>query len=220
MSPRTMGMTDELYDYMLRVSLREDDVMRRLRAETQKRDDGMMQIAPEQGQFLALMAELIGARRCIEVGTFTGYSALAVARVLPEDGKLICCDIDEDYTSIGRRYWEEAGVAGKIDLRIGPAKDSLQALIDDGQLGVFDFMFIDADKDGYDGYFEQGLKLLRSGGLFAFDNVFWRGAVADPAKKNENTRALRALNEKLGKDERISMSMVPIGDGLTLARKR
>ena len=220
MSPRTLGMTDALYDYMLQVSLREDDVMRRLREETQKREDANMQIAPEQGQFMALLAELIGARRCIEVGTFTGYSALAVARVLPEGGELICCDVDEDYTSVGKPYWEEAGVAEKIDLRIAPAKETLQALIDEGQTGVFDFMFIDADKDGYDGYFEQGLQLLRTGGLFAFDNVFWRGAVADPAKKNENTRALRALNEKLGKDERISMAMVPIGDGLTLARKR
>lgn len=220
MSPRTLGMTDQLYDYMLQVSLREDDVMRRLREETQQREDANMQIAPEQGQFMALLAELIGARRCIEVGTFTGYSALAVARVLPEDGQLVCCDIDEDYTSVGRGYWKEAGVAGKIDLRIAPAKETLQNLIDDGQAGAFDFMFIDADKDGYDGYFEQGLQLLRTGGLFAFDNVFWRGAVADPAKKNENTRALRALNEKLGKDERISMAMVPIGDGLTLARKR
>ena len=220
MSPRTLGMTDQLYDYMLQVSLREDDVMRRLREETQQREDANMQIAPEQGQFMALLAELIGARRCIEVGTFTGYSALAVARVLPEDGQLVCCDIDEDYTSVGRGYWKEAGVAGKIDLRIAPAKETLQNLIDDGQAGAFDFMFIDADKVGYDGYFEQGLQLLRTGGLFAFDNVFWRGAVADPAKKNENTRALRALNEKLGKDERISMAMVPIGDGLTLARKR
>lgn len=220
MSPRTLGMTDELYDYMLKVSLREDEVMRRLREETQQREDANMQIAPEQGQFMALLAELIGARRCIEVGTFTGYSALAVARVLPADGQLICCDIDEDYTAVGRRYWQEAGVAGKIDLRIAPARETLDTLIADGELGAFDFMFIDADKDGYDGYFEQGLKLLRTGGLFAFDNVFWRGAVADPAKKNENTRALRALNEKLGKDQRISMSMVPIGDGLTLARKR
>ena len=220
MSPRTMDMSDALYDYMLQVSLREDEVMRRLREETQKRDDGRMQIAPEQGQFLALLAELIGARRCIEVGTFTGYSALAVARALPEDGELICCDVDEDYTAVGRRYWEEAGVAGKIDLRIAPASETLDALIAEGRTGVFDYMFIDADKDGYDGYFEQGLKLLRPGGLFAFDNVFWRGAVADPAKKNDNTRALRALNEKLGKDERISMAMVPIGDGVTLARKR
>jgi caffeoyl-CoA O-methyltransferase len=194
--------------------------MRRLRQETQQREDANMQIAPEQGQLMALLAELIGAKRCIEVGTFTGYSALAVARVLPADGKLICCDIDEDYTAVGRPYWEEAGVADKIDLRIAPAKETLDKMIDDGELGVFDFMFIDADKDGYDGYFEQGLKLLRTGGLFAFDNVFWRGAVADPAKKNENTRALRALNEKLGKDERISMAMVPIGDGVTLARKR
>ena len=220
MSPRTMDMSDTLYDYMLQVSLREDDVMRRLREETQQREDANMQIAPEQGQFLALLAELIGARRCIEVGTFTGYSALAVARILPEDGQLICCDIDEDYTAIARRYWQEAGVADKIDLRIAPAEESLDQLIATGHTGAFDFMFIDADKEGYDGYFEQGLKLLRTGGLFAFDNVFWRGAVADPAKKNDNTRALRALNEKLGKDERISMAMVPIGDGVTLARKR
>lgn len=220
MSPRTIAMTDEIHDYMLKVSLRESEVMRRLREETQQRSDANMQIAPEQGQFMALLAELIGARRCIEIGTFTGYSALAVAGVLPEDGKIICCDVSEEYTAIARRYWQEAGVADKIELRLAPAQQSLDALLGEELAGAFDFIFVDADKEGYDGYYERGLKLLREGGLIAFDNVLWNGKVADPGQDDADTRALRALNEKLGKDERISLSMVPIGDGLTLARKR
>ncbi len=220
MSPRTLAMTDQIHGYLLQVSLRESDVMRRLRAETQAHPHANMQIAPEQGQFLALLAELIGARRCIEIGTFTGYSALAVARALPEDGKILCCDISEDYTAVARRYWAEAGVADKIDLRIAPAQQTLDTLIAEGQSDAYDFVFIDADKEGYDSYYERALLLLRKGGLIAFDNVLWSGAVADPAKKDADTLALRALNEKLGKDERISVSMVPIGDGVTLARKR
>lgn len=220
MSPRTIAMTDEIHDYMLKVSLRESEVMRRLREETQQRSDANMQIAPEQGQFMALLAELIGARRCIEIGTFTGYSALAVAGVLPEDGKIICCDVSEEYTAIARRYWKEAGVADKIELRLAPAQQSLDALLGEELAGAFDFIFVDADKEGYDGYYERGLKLLREGGLIAFDNVLWSGKVADPGQDDADTQALRALNEKLGKDERISLSMVPIGDGLTLARKR
>lgn len=220
MSPRTIAMTDEIHDYMLKVSLRESEVMRRLREETQKRSDANMQIAPEQGQFMALLAELIGARRCIEIGTFTGYSALAVADVLPEDGKIICCDVSEEYTAIARRYWKEAGVENKIELRLAPAQQTLDALLGEELADAFDFIFVDADKEGYDGYYERGLKLLREGGLIAFDNVLWSGKVADPGQDDADTRALRALNEKLGKDERISLSMVPIGDGLTLARKR
>ncbi|MEX0924227.1 MAG: class I SAM-dependent methyltransferase [Rhodovibrionaceae bacterium] len=220
MSPRTLAMTDEIHDYILKVSLRETETMRRLREETQAHPHANMQIAPEQGQFMALLAELIGARRCIEIGSFTGYSALAVARALPEDGKIVCCDVSEDYTAVARRYWKEAGIEDKIDLRIAPAQQTLDALIAEEQEGAYDFVFVDADKEGYDGYYERALVLLREGGLIAFDNVLWSGKVADPAKDDADTQALRTLNEKLGKDERISVSMVPIGDGLTLARKR
>jgi predicted O-methyltransferase YrrM len=220
MANRTIDLTDRLYDYLLKVSLREPPLLAELRTETAKLPDAVMQISPEQGQFMALLVELIGARRAIEVGTFTGYSALCVASALPARGKLIACDISEDYTSVGRPYWERAGVAGKIDLRLGPALDTLRSLLADGTAGSFDFAFIDADKKEYDGYYEAILELLRPGGLVAIDNVLWGGAVADSRKRDADTVAIRALNKKLRDDERVSLSLLPIGDGLTLARKR
>jgi len=220
MSSRTIQMTDRLYDYLLKVSLREPPLLAALRAETAKLPMAGMQISPEQGQFMALLAELIGARRAIEVGTFTGYSALCVAQALPPDGKLIACDISEEFTSVARRYWAKAGLADCIELRLAPALDTLKSLLAGGGAGSFDFAFIDADKTQYDAYYEAILKLLRPGGLIAIDNVLWSGAVADGRKRDADTVALRALNEKLRTDKRISLSMLPIGDGLTLVRKR
>jgi caffeoyl-CoA O-methyltransferase len=220
MSSRTLELTDRLYDYLLRTSLREPPLLAELRAETARLPMAGMQISPEQGQFMALLVETIGARRTIEVGTFTGYSALCVALALPADGKVVACDVSEEYTAVARRYWSRAGVAAKIELRLAPALDTLGKLLAEGAAGNFDFAFIDADKREYDGYYEAILKLLRPGGLVAIDNVLWSGAVADPAKQDDDTRAIRALNEKLKDDPRISLSLLPIGDGLTLARKR
>ncbi len=220
MSTRTISLDDRTYDYLLRVSSRETDVLAELRAETAGLPMSRMQISPEQGQFLALLAETIGAKHAIEVGTFTGYSAIAVAAVLPEDGKLIACDVNEEWTSIGRRYWERAGLASRIDLRLAPALDTLTKLIDDGREGSFDFAFIDADKGNYGQYYELCLRLLRPGGLVAVDNTLWGGDVADPENLETDTVAIRALNDKLGKDERVSVSLVPIGDGVFVARKR
>jgi len=214
-------LDDRLYDYLVAKSVREPAVMRRLREETATLGDiAVMQIGPDQGAFMAFLVELTGARRCLEIGVFTGYSALAVARALPEDGRLIACDVDEDWTAIARRYWAEAGVAGKIDLRLAPALDTLDALIADGAGGTIDFAFIDADKTNYAAYYERALTLLRPGGLLVFDNVLWSGAVADETNHKADTEALRALNDQLHEDERINLVMLPVGDGLTLARKR
>jgi predicted O-methyltransferase YrrM len=220
MSNRTITLTDSIHRYLLEHSLREDAIARALRERTAGHEWARMQIAPEQGQFMQLLAELLGARRMLEVGTFTGYSALCLARALPADGRLICCDISEEWTSIGVPYWEQAGVRERIDLRIAPGLDTLDALLDDGQAGQFDLAFIDADKTNYDNYYERCLKLLRPGGVLMFDNTLWGGAVADPADQEPDTLALRALNDKLHVDRRVSLSLVPIGDGLTLARKR
>ncbi len=220
MSNRTIQVDDRLYPYILSVSLREPEIMARLRAETAQMKYSNMQIAPEQGQFMALLAQLLGARRCLEIGVFTGYSALAVARVLPADGVVIACDMNEEWTVVARRYWAEAGVADRIDLRLGPALDTLAELLDDGQAETFDFAFIDADKLEYRDYYERVLKLLRPGGLVSVDNVLWAGSVADPEKLDEETEAIRAFNEFLHRDERVDLSLVPIGDGLSLARKR
>lgn len=219
-SSRTLSLTDQLYDYVLDASLRDDAVLRGLRKETAELVDGGMQISPEQGQFMGLLVQMIGARRCIEVGTFTGYSALCVARALPEDGRLIACDVSEQFTAVARRYWDKAGVAHKIDLRIAPAIETLDALIAEGHQGSFDFAFIDADKRPYDDYYERALTLLRPGGVVALDNVLWGGSVADPKNRKGSTRALRKLNAKIKADERVSMSLLPLGDGLTLAMKR
>ncbi len=220
MSTRLLTLTPPLQEYLLSVSLREPPLMRRLREETAALPLSVMQIGPEQGQFMALLVRLIGARRCLEIGTFTGYSALAVALALPPEGRLLCCDINAETTAVARRYWAEAGVADKIDLRLAPALETLDALLAAGEAGRFDYTFIDADKTNYDAYYERALKLLRPGGLILIDNVLWSGAVADSAKNDNDTVALRALNHKLHGDERIDLSMLPVGDGLTLARKR
>jgi predicted O-methyltransferase YrrM len=220
MTRRTVALTDELYDYLLRVSLREPDVLRKLRDETAKMDNAQMQIGPEQGQLMALLVELLGARRTLEIGTFTGYSALVVALALPDDGKVVACDVNEEWTSVARRYWQKAGVAQKIDLRIAPAVETLRRLLDDGGRDAFDFAFIDADKASYDAYYELCLQLVRPGGLIAVDNVLWSGKVIDPSVTDADTEAIRRFNAKLASDARISLSLVPIGDGLTLARRR
>jgi caffeoyl-CoA O-methyltransferase len=205
---------------LLEVSLREPEPLRRLRADTAAMSNANMQIAPEQGQFMALLVQLIGARRAIEVGVFTGYSALAVALALPEDGRLIACDINPEWTRRAGTFWEAAGVSGKIDVRIAPALETLDGLLATGQAGGFDFAFIDADKGNYIPYYERLLQLLRPGGLIVVDNVLWGGAVADPSDSEADTVAIRAFNAHLHADERVALSLVPIGDGLTLALKR
>jgi caffeoyl-CoA O-methyltransferase len=219
MTRRPTELTDALHAYLLANSLREPPLLARLRDETAKLPMANMQIGPEQGQFMRLLVELIGAKRTIEIGTFTGYSTLSVAMSLPKDGKLIACDISEEYTAIARRYWAEAGLAERIDLRLAPALKTLDGLIAKGGAGMFDFAFIDADKEGYDGYYERCLTLLRRGGLIAIDNVLWDGNVVDDSDQSPDTRAIRALNAKMLKDDRVTISLIPIGDGLMLARK-
>lgn len=220
MSKQTLNLTDAVYQYLLDVSLRETEIMADLRRETATRSDAIMQISPEQGQFMAMLVKLIGAKRTLEVGVFTGYSALAVANALPDDGQIIACDVSEEFTAIARRYWEMAGVAGKIDLRLAPALETLQQLITNGQENSFDFAFIDADKTNYDGYYEYAMRLLRPGGLIAIDNVLWDGKLVDATITDDDTEAIRQLNRKLHMDKRVDISMVPIADGLTLARKK
>ena len=220
MANRSLGLDERLYDYLLDVSLREPDILRRLREETAGMPLAVMQIAPEQGQFMALLVELTGARRTLELGVFTGYSSLAVALALPADGHITACDVSEEFTAVARRYWAEAGVADKIDLRLAPALETLDALLADGRAGTYDFAFIDALKTEYADYFERVIELLRPGGLAAIDNVLWDGRVADPDDNDEDTLAIRAFNEKLLGDQRVSLSLLPLADGLTLARKR
>lgn len=220
MSTRTITIDDRLYDYMLSHSLREPGILRRLREETAAMPNGGMQISPEQGQFMQLLVKLMGAKRYIEIGTFTGYSSLAVALALPADGEVVCCDVSEEFTDVARRYWQEAGVADRVTLKIAPALETLDAMIEAGRTEAFDFCFIDADKENYVAYFERVLPLLRQGGLIGFDNVLWGGDVADPEAKGHSLRGIRAINEALKDDQRVDISMLPIGDGLTLARKR
>lgn len=220
MSYRPTPLTEDLHRYLLEFSLREPDLLTRLREETARRGDAGMQISPEQGQFMALLIELTGAKRVLEIGTFTGYSALSMALALPPDGRIIACDVEPETTAVAQRYWAEAGVAEKIDLRLAPALDTLDGLLVSGAAESFDFAFIDADKENYVAYYERCLALLRQGGLLAIDNVLWNGAVANPAARDPDTEAIRALNLRLREDPRISLSMVPISDGLSLARKR
>ena len=220
MANRTLGFTAELHAYLLDVGVREPEVLHALRAETASLDAAIMQISPEQGQFMALLMRLINARRTLEIGTFTGYSALAVALAMPPDSLTICCDVSEEWTDVAQRYWQRAGVADKIRLHLQPATETLDALVRNGQAGSFDFAFIDADKSNYDNYYEHCLTLLRSGGLIAVDNVLWSGAVVDAERQDGNTQAIRALNSKIRDDQRVDLCMVPIGDGLTLACKR
>ena len=220
MSKQTLGLENNIYQYLLSVSIRESEVLTRLREETASHPRNIMQISPEQGQFMALLVQLMGAKKALEIGVFTGYSSLVVAASLPPEGKMVACDVSEEYTSIARHYWQQAGVANKIDLRIAPAIETLDKLIAAGEVNTFDFAFIDADKSNYDNYYERALQLVRPGGLIAIDNVLWSGQVADSEIQDNRTNKIRALNEKIHQDERVTISLVPIGDGLTLARKR
>jgi caffeoyl-CoA O-methyltransferase len=220
MGRRTRALDDRLYDYLLAASLREPDVLRRLRDETAAHPHAEMQIAPEQGQFMALLVRLLAAQRVLEIGVFTGYSSLAMALALPPGGRLVACDVSEEFTATARRYWAEAGVADRIDLRIAPAVETLDAMIAEGGGSTFDLAFIDADKETYDAYYERSLKLLRAGGLVLIDNVLRDGEVADPTIDTPVVRAIRALNAKLRDDPRIDLSLLPLADGLTIALKR
>jgi predicted O-methyltransferase YrrM len=215
-----MGLGSDVQAYLLRHGVREPELLARLREETKSLPMARMQVAPEQGAFLALLVRLTGARRCLEIGTFTGYSSLAVALALPPDGTIVCCDVSEEWTSMARRYWAEAGVADRVELRLAPALDSLAALLDGGAAGTFDFAFVDAAKQEYPDYHEAVMGLLGSGGLAVYDNVLWGGAVADPAASDDDTAAIRRFNERLATDERVDIVMLPIADGVTLARKR
>ena len=220
MSNKTIEVNADLHQYILQVSLREPAILRRLREETAAMPEHNMQIAPEQGQFMAMLIRLMGANRCLEIGTFTGYSSLAIALALDQDGTLLALDTSEEYTEVARRYWQEAGVADKIELRIAPALETLDEMLDaDDQRHTYDFVFIDADKTNYDNYYERCLQLVRTGGVIAFDNTLWDGKVADKSVQDADTAALRELNAKLYADERIELSMLPLADGLTLCRK-
>ncbi len=220
MSRQTVNLTPQLHDYLLSVSVREPEILRRLREETAGLEQAVMQISPEQGQFMGLLVELLGAKNIIEIGTFTGYSALCMAMALPEDGRIVCCDISEQWTEIARRYWLDAGVEQNIRLHLAPAKSTLHHLIANGQSGCFDMAFIDADKTAYKDYYESCLQLLKSGGLIMIDNTLWNGAVADPSNQDADTAAIREFNEHLYNDDRVGISLLPIGDGLTLAVKK
>jgi predicted O-methyltransferase YrrM len=220
MTNQTLNLSQNLYDYILSVSLREPPVLKKLREETSQLPGSIMQISPEQGQFMALLIELIQAKKTIDIGVYTGYSSLIVALALPENGKVIACDIDEKSTAVAKRYWEEAGVSHKIDLCLAPALETLDALIGQGKENSFDFIFIDADKKSYDAYYERSLTLIRTGGLIMIDNTLQKGAVADSQYTDAVTQSIRDLNLKLSRDERISLSLLPVSDGITLARKK
>jgi predicted O-methyltransferase YrrM len=220
MSNTTIGLSDELHAYVLDVGVREPDVLRRLREETEALPQHDMQIAPEQGAFMAMLVGLMGARRCIEVGTFTGYSSTAVALALPPDGELVCCDVSTQWTDVARRYWADAGVADKVELRIGPGLGTLDALIAAGDRDSFDFAFVDADKPGYGAYYERLLKLVRPGGVIAFDNVLYGGEVIGSDSDDDGLKTIQDLNRTLATDERVDIAMLPVADGLTLARRR
>jgi predicted O-methyltransferase YrrM len=220
MSNRTLDLTDEVYQYLLNHSLREHELLAELRRETSQLEMGIMQISPEQGQFMSLLVKMLGVRRAIEVGVFTGYSSLSVAMAMPENGELVVCDTNEEWTSIARRYWERAGLSHKITLNLAPALTTLKNLLADGQAGQFDFAFIDADKTNYINYYEACLKLIRPGGVIAIDNVLWGGSVVDVKDYSEDTVAIRELNKYIQNDDRVDISMLPVGDGLTLARRR
>lgn len=221
MSNRTLTLDDRLYQYMLNVSVDESELLGELREETFAAVEfPVMQISPEQGQFMTLLVRLIGARKVIELGTYTGYSSLCIAQALPDDGELICCDLQAAWTDVARKYWARAGEEHKITLHLRPGEETLQALIDDGREGEFDFVFIDADKQNYTRYYEMALRLLRPGGLIAIDNTLWSGEVADPANMEPGTRAIRRMNDRLKIDDRVYKSLLPIGDGLSLALKK
>ena len=220
MSNRSIGLTDEIHAYLLGTLPPEPDVLRRLRERTAELPEHRMQIAPEQGAFMAWLVRLIGARAYLEIGTFTGYSSTAVGLALPPDGRAVCCDVSREWTDIAREAWAEAGVADRIELRIGPAVESLDAMLSEGAAGTFDLAFIDADKANYDAYYERCVGLVRTGGVIAIDNVLWSGRVADPADDDADTRAIRSVNERVAGDDRVEAVMLPLADGLTLARIR
>lgn len=219
MSIKTLNLNEKLYQYMQAITLREHPVLKALRDETSKLNNYFMQISPEQGQFMALLMHLLNARKTLDIGTFTGYSALAVALALPPEGKVIACDVNEEWTNTAKRFWQQAGVNNKIDLFLAPAGKTLQKFIDAGQSATFDFAFIDADKTNYDDYYEKSLQLIRPGGLIAIDNVFRNGDVADITCTDPQTISIRTLNAKLHNDKRIFLSVIPISDGVTLAYK-
>jgi caffeoyl-CoA O-methyltransferase len=221
MSNQSIGLSDNLYQYLVANSVREPKILQQLREETAQHPLVNMQISPEQGQFMGLLVSLIGAKKCLEVGVFTGYSSLAVALNLPEDGRIVACDVSEEFTTIARKYWQAAGVNNKIDLKIAPALETLDRLLADGEAGTFDFAFIDADKNNYAAYYDRALQLVRQNGLILVDNVLWYGRVADPAMTDDKqTQAIDRLNQRIYHDERVQISLIPIGDGLTIARKK
>ncbi|HET7814804.1 MAG TPA: class I SAM-dependent methyltransferase [Candidatus Baltobacteraceae bacterium] len=220
MSNRSSFLPDHINEYVLRTTLREDPILRELRDVTDKHPRAGMLSGADQVQFLQLLVRLIGAKRCIEVGVFTGYTSLAIAMAMPDEGRIVSCDISDEFTSIGKPFWKRAGVESKIDLRLAPATETLDALIANGESGTYDFAYIDADKSGYDAYYERLLQLLRPNGLIGIDNVLWSGEVAEESNHDEDTAALRALNLKIGKDERVDEVLLTIGDGLTIVRKR
>ncbi len=220
MAAKSFGLPDDLHQYLLRVGVREPDVLRRLREHTASLPQSDMQIAPEQGAFMAWLVGLAGVRRCLEVGTFTGYSALAVALALPPDGTLLCCDVSEEWTRIARRFWAEAGVSDRIEVRLGPALGTLDALLADGRAGTFDYAFVDADKSEYPAYYDRVFELVRPGGIMLWDNVLWGGEVIHPEVDDPGVRGIRELNQRLATDQRISVAMLPLADGVTLVRKR
>ena len=220
MSNRTLPLNDELYEYLLSSSLRESDLLRRLRQETAQNPYARMQISPEQGQFLAFLVKLIQASKTIEIGVFTGYSSLCVALALPEDGRIVACDISEEYTSMAQRYWREAGIEKKIELHLAPALKTLDRLFEQGQGSSFDLVFIDADKENYIPYYECSLRLVRAGGLIVVDNVLWGGSVIDEQKQDAETKAIREFNKHVSQDPRVELSMLPLADGVTLALRK
>ena len=220
MSSRSIGLSEDLHAYLLGVGVREPEVLQRLREETATLPTANMQIAPEEGATLAMLVRLLGARRVLEVGTFTGYSSTAMALALPPDGRILCCDVSREWTDIARRAWADAGVADRVELHLAPAMDTLNGLLAAGEAGTFDLAFIDADKGNYGNYYEAALRLVRHGGLIAIDNVLWSGRVADPSVSDEDTDAIRALNARIATDERVDVAMLPVADGLTLARIR
>ena len=220
MTSKSIGLPDDVYDYVLAHGVREPAILARLREETAAHPMAQMQIEPLQGAIFRLLVELLDARSYLEVGTFTGYSSLAVALAMPADGRLVCCDVSEEYTNVARRYWAEAGVADRVDLRIGPGVDTLDSLLAEGRENTFDLAFIDADKKSYPDYYERCLRLVRPGGVVALDNVLWGGEIADMTKQDRDTLALRAVNEIVRDDERVTMVLLPVADGMTLACKR
>jgi predicted O-methyltransferase YrrM len=221
MSNQSIGLSDPLYQYLLANSVREPEILTQLRLETARHPLVNMQISPEQGQLMGLLVKLIGAKKCLEVGVFTGYSSLVVALNLPDDGRLVACDVSDEFTSIARKYWQQAGVDRKIDLHIAPALATLDRLLIEGEANTFDFAFIDADKNNYAAYYDRCFQLVRSGGLILVDNVLWYGRVADPAmNEDKRTQAIKDLNQQIYHDDRVQISLIPIGDGLTIARKK